>query len=169
MYLRYWHDMLGDGDVAGTEVPVKLDAADCSIAFAWVRGRWITCRLAEGRADLAGRSWKQIRLVVQELQAAGRVGRAARAINAEAIGRYLRETDVKGDLLRQVLRDAEPRRAWSGPQAQEAPEPPGPPELRLATVCGSPVGPIARPPPQAPDSDVCDDIDFDDLEVFDGG
>ena len=39
-YLRCWYDDFQYGDVAGASVPVKLVVADCSVVFAYVRGRW---------------------------------------------------------------------------------------------------------------------------------
>lgn len=167
-YLRYWHDDFQYGDVAGASVPVKLDVADCSMVFAYVRGRWVTCRLAEGDADLHGRSWKQVRMVVQELRARRRQGRAGRTINAAAIGRFLLETDLQGDLARQAARDAEarPTRASSVPTVASSP--------RLVVSDGAPVptsAPAAPPavrerpsPLGVPDGGV--HFDFETLEPF---
>ena len=83
-YLRCWYDDFQYGDVAGASVPVKLVVADCSVVFAYVRGRWITCRLADG--DLHGRSRKQGRMGVEELRARRRQGRAGQTVNAGIIG-----------------------------------------------------------------------------------
>ena len=167
-YLRYWHDDFQYGDVAGARVPVKLDMADCSVVFAYVRRRWITCRLADGDADLHGRSWKQMRMVVEELRARRRQGRAGRTVNAELIGRFLRETDLKGDLARQIARDAESRPM--GPSPVPAASFP----LRLAAADGVPVAspaPASDPaaanpasPPAIPREDPA--FDFETLEPF---
>ena len=167
-YLRYWHDDFQYGDVAGASVPVKLDVADCSVAFAYVRGRWTTCRLADGDADLHGRSWRQVRMVVEELRARRRQGRAGRTVNAELIGRFLRETDLKGDLARQIARDAESRPTGSSPV------PPASSPVRLAAADGVPVSspapasdPAAASPassPPAPGGDPA--FDFETLEPF---
>ena len=169
-YLRYWHDDFQYGDVAGASVPVKLDVADCSVVFAYVRGRWITCRLADGDADLHGRSWKQVRMVVEELRARRRQGRAGRTVNAERIGRFLRETDLKGDLARQIARDAESR------SMAPSPGPIAPSALRLVARDGAPVaspapasdppGEDSAPPLVVPDDDPAFDFDFETLEPF---
>ena len=106
-HLRYWHNDFATGDVAGSRVEVKVDPADCCVAFARVRGRWVTCRLADGDADLTGRSRKQIRLAVEELQGQRRVGAQGYVINAKTMGRFLREVDHQGELARQMERDAE--------------------------------------------------------------
>ena len=167
-YLRFWHDDFQFGDVAATSVPVKLDLADCSVAFAYVRSRWITCRLADGDADLHGRSWRQIQLAVEVLRQRRRAGRAARTINAALIGRFLRDLDQQehAALARQIARDAEARPASPSASAVSS-------ELRLVArdgaLCdqeptsGSPI---------ASDSSTSSGADeapfsFDDLESFD--
>ena len=167
-YLRYWHDDFQYGDVAGASVPVKLDTADCSVVFAYVRGRWITCRLADGDADLHGRSWKQVRMVVEELRARRRQGRAGQTVNAGIIGRFLRETDREGDLARQIARDAESR------PTRPSPVPSAPPPLRLVATDGAPAvspAPASDPagtghasPPAIPAEDPA--FDFETLEPF---
>ena len=167
-YLRYWHDDFQYGDVAGVSVPVKLDVADCSVVFAYVRGRWITCRLADGDADLHGRSRKQVRMVVEELSARRRQGRAGQTVNAGIIGRFLRETDLKGDLARQVVRDAESR------PVHPASIPVAASSLRLVARDGAPVespvpashpgGEVPVSPPAVPGEDPA--FDFETLEPF---
>ena len=46
--LRYWHQDFARGDVSGSTVLVKVDPLDCAVAYASVRGRWVTCSLADG-------------------------------------------------------------------------------------------------------------------------
>ena len=161
-YLRYWHDDFEYGDVAGTAVPVKLDVVDCSVAFAYVRGRWVTCRLADGDADLHGRSWRQVRMVVDALRAQRREGRAGRAINAELIGEFLREVDQEGDIALQAARDAE---AAGLGQACTSP-------VRLVATDGvrtddAPAGTSDSGGPEPGDDSVDPDTDFGDVDGFD--
>ena len=80
----------------------------------------MTCSLADGDADLGGRSRKQITLAVKELREQHRAGGQARDVNALALGRFMREVDAKGELARQMLRDAEAR-AVSSPQSPAPP------------------------------------------------
>lgn len=161
-YLRYWHDDFQYGDVADTDVEVKIDVSDCSTAFAYVRGRWVTSRLVDGDADLHGRSWRQIRLVIAALAEQRKNGRDGRPINAERIGAFLREADAQSDVAVQALRDAEAR-GCGGPPASD-----GSRGLRLIASDGV----RKRPPDPAPGAarpdDADDDpIDFDDLEPLD--
>ena len=167
-YLRFWHDDFQFGDVAGTSVRVKVDPADCSVAFAYVRGRWITCRLADGDADLHGRSWRQIQLAVEALRQRRRAGRAARTINAAVIGRFLRDLDHQehAALARQIARDAEARSASAAPSETAGARRPAAPEDALRAE----VAPSGAPPASggAASSPVDEPpLRFDDLESFD--
>ena len=178
-YLRYWHDDFEYGDVAGTDVPVKLDVVDCSIAFAYVRKRWAVCRLTDGDADLHGRSWRQVRMAIEALRAQRRAGRASRSINAELIGAFLRDADEQGDIALQAARDAEAVGLGLAPDGSAASS------VRLVAsdgVCtdGAPPalsGPgVPEPPGPSADSDLrvvsdaasADPIPgYDDLDSFD--
>ena len=137
--LRYWHPDFARGDVGGSVVLVKVDPLDCAVAYAWVRGRWVTCPLADGGADLDGRSRKQVALAVKELREQHRAGGQARDVNALALGRFLRQVDAKGELARQMLRDAEARAASS---PERPPPPAATPSLRLVKAnTAQPVSP----------------------------
>ena len=133
--LRYWHPDFARGDVGGSVVRVKVDPLDCAVAYAWVRGNWVTCSLADGGADLGGRSRKQIALAVKELRQKHCLGAQARDVNALELGRFLREVDAKGELARQMQRDAEAR-ALSSPESR--PSLPATPNLRLVKTDASP-------------------------------
>ena len=109
-YLNYWHEDFGYGDVRGIDVEVKIDPANCGVAYAWVRGRWVTCRLVDGDADLSGRSWKQIHLAIDELSQRRRAGAKAVLLNARILGRFLRDANAHEEhLARQIQRDEEAR------------------------------------------------------------
>ena len=108
-YLRYHHRALLAGDVVGSNVPVKLNAEDSSVVHVRVRGEWITCELTDGNADLAGRSRKEVKLLVEELRQRYRVGAKGAELNAEKIGRHLRRLDYGEEVARQVERDKEAR------------------------------------------------------------
>ena len=108
-HLRYHHKALLAGDVVGSNVPVKLDAEDSSVVHVRVRGKWVTCGLTDGNADLAGRSRKEVKLLVEELRQRYRVGAKGAALNAEKIGRHLRRLDYGEEVARQVERDKEAR------------------------------------------------------------
>ena len=108
-YLRYWHDAFDAGDVSGSEVEVKVNPSDSSVVFARVNGQWLDCHLAQGREYLLGRSWRQIRLAVEEMKRQIKTGALASRLDGVTIGRFLRKVDLASDsaLARQIQRDAE--------------------------------------------------------------
>ena len=108
-YLRFWHDDFKYGDVYGTNVPVKVNPFNCSEVFAYVRRRWVTCRLVDGDADLAGRSWKQIELAVEEISARRGVSPKSLVVNARVLGRFFREVEHSEQLRRQIRCEQEER------------------------------------------------------------
>ena len=169
-YLPYWHDDFQYGNVARTSVPVKIDVADCSVAFARVRGRWITCILTAGDADLYGRSWRQIHLAIESLHEKRRQGREARPMNAELIGGFLLECDDRA-LVLQVARDAEARLRSIAPAPAPAPE-----RALVAQDAALParaadapsaVRPSSGQGVEPPASTIDDEPDYDQLETFD--
>ena len=126
------------------------------------------CRLADGDADLYGRSWRQIQLTVEALRQRRRAGRAARTINAAVIGRFLRDLDQQeyAALARQIARDAVADLA-------SLPTPAAAGDLRLVARDGAlcPAVPGSDPPSgsDGSGSSAPDDasFSFDDLEPFD--
>lgn len=125
-YLWYWHPEFKRGDVVGTPVQVKLDPKDRGIVYAYVRGKWVVCRLSSRSADFAGRSWKQVRAAIQQLRAQRQAGAKLDLDDERVLGEFLLENDHQGDLATQIQRDRE-RQLLSSPQ----PEPASPPDLRL--------------------------------------
>ena len=168
-HLSYWHGDFGHRDVAGTNVRVKIDVADCSIAFAYVRRHWVTCRLSVGDVDLCGRSWRQVRLVLDSLRQQRRRGRAARPTNARNIGRFLLECDEQAVVL-QAARDAEADLRSRPRTAGLTPPPVPPPKSRAVSPCTatepSATGPASNDGSESPVSAV-DELDYDNLETFD--
>ena len=90
-WLDYWNELFSYGDVAGTNVEVKIDPLDVSVVFAMVRGGWVTCRLSNGRAHLQGRSWKLVNLAIQELREQRRTGAKRRWVNAAKVAELIHE------------------------------------------------------------------------------
>lgn len=173
-YLRYWHDAFASGDLAGRQVDVKLDPADCSVAFARVHGQWISCDLAEGREYLLGRSWRQIRIGVREWRAQRREGIRSLRLNATRLGHFLagigEVSPSESALPAQIARDAE---LVSLPRSRASPD--RPPALRVIPGgrASDPLGTRRPRPGLVPssarkDEDHEEDFRFEDLEPFDG-
>ena len=174
-YLWYWHALFNRGDVAGTRVEVKVFPDECGEVLAFVHGKWRRCQLVDGGYDFAGRSRKQIAMVIDELRKRHQIGRSrdTQRINAKAIGAFLArlgDTEAECAIRRQTLLDRE--NAHAKASAPLAATPPGP---RLASVDGELTQPAADPPPSSerPASSPADapeppNVDFDRLEPIDG-
>ena len=107
--LRFWHEDFGLGKVVGSSVAVKMDPLDCSVVYAWVNGRWVTCELAGGGVHLRGLTWKAKRLVLEEMREQ-RHGSSKRLVsNAKKMGDFVREVDRESELGLWLERDAETR------------------------------------------------------------
>ena len=107
--LRYHSEALLAGNVVGSKVQVKLCAEDCSVVYVWVGRKWVTCRLSDGNAEWAGRSRKEMKLLIETVRQKYRLGRKAFDLNAATIGGHLEELDVGGKAARQAVRDEEVR------------------------------------------------------------
>ena len=172
-YLRFWCDAFASGDLAGQQVDVKLDPADCSVAFARVHGQWVSCDLAEGREYLLGRSWRQIQIGVREWRAQRREGIRSLRLNAARLGHFLaglgESPPSESALPAQIARDAE---IASLPRPRASPD--GPPALRVipgGRASDPPAVPRRRPglvpSPARKEEDNEEDFRFEDLEPFD--
>ena len=173
-YLWYWHPVFSQRALHGTPVEVKVFPDDCGEILALVHGEWRRCHVVDGGADLAGRSWRQIEMVIQVLRAQHKVGRsrAAQRINAKVIGAFLAdlgETEEELAVQRQVLLDQENALATASAHLS-----PDGAQLRLAAVDGEPVDPSdgadpssapcaphRKPPPNYLDFDTLESLDED--------
>ena len=165
-YLRYWHGSFAGGDVSGRSVEVKIDPADCSVVFARVGGQWVTCDLVEARADLAGRSWRQIELAIREYREQYRSAARCRRLNASVLAQLFREVDcaAETELARQIHRDAEqavtPGQVDSSRIDAAA-------SLQVIDGGRSDGGSRGRAPPSRCAAPIEHEVDFDALEPFD--
>lgn len=67
-YHYYWSEQFRDGNVAGSNVPVRYDPFDASIAKVLLGKRWVTC-ICPFQAQFAGRSEREIQILSNELKA----------------------------------------------------------------------------------------------------
>ena len=111
MGLRYWHESFRRGDVVGKNVRVKVDALDASMVFAYVpgAGEWVICRLSNQRVRLHGRSWKLVRLAIQESRRLNQIGAQSRWINEVRVSELIEEMVEDSKLSRQSEREREMR------------------------------------------------------------
>ncbi|GAB2182565.1 TnsA endonuclease N-terminal domain-containing protein [Denitratisoma sp. agr-D3] len=117
-YIHYWAEAFRDPQWEGKSVKVRYDPDDVSLAFAWLKDRWVPCR-SEHAAELHGHSEREIRLITQELQAKKKNSGNRRAITASLIATYLKGTAATEKILLQDKRHKETMAAQAQPLAAQ--------------------------------------------------
>lgn len=105
-YIFYWSPAFKDPKFARTDVPVRYDPYDISVAMVWLKDHWETCQ-SEYAAVFRGRTEKEIQLISQDIAGQNRNTGARNRINASLIARYLSTTDATEKILQQRQRDKE--------------------------------------------------------------
>lgn len=67
--VAYWCEAFRDAEVQGTTVPVRDEPFDISRKYAFVNGRWHTCRSERFREELEGRTETEIEVASKQLAA----------------------------------------------------------------------------------------------------
>ncbi len=105
-YIFYWSPAFKDPKFSRTDVPVRYDPYDISVAMVWLKDHWETCQ-SEYAAVFRGRTEKEIQLISQDIAGQNRNAGARNRINASLIARYLSTTDATEKILQQRQRDKE--------------------------------------------------------------
>ncbi len=109
-YIDYWCEEFRRPELEGTDVPVRYDPFDISIAHAFVCKRWTKC-VGQYRSDLQGRSEKELRIATSEIRARKSLqSHRTASITANAIAQQLTSTQTSEAVLVQRRRDAELRK-----------------------------------------------------------
>lgn len=105
-YIYYWSPAFKDPKLANTDVPVRYDPNDKSMAIVWLKDHWAICE--SEYADLfRGRTEKEIALITQEVTGQNRHSGQRRAINATLIAQYLSSAHATEKVLQQRIFDHE--------------------------------------------------------------
>jgi hypothetical protein len=108
-YLDYWSDAFLDPSVEGAKVPVRFDPWDASVAYAFVKSKWVTCVSSHANVFT---NWSQraIETATKELRARNTQNGKLRSITARQLADFMTEVSSSEEFL--VLRarqDAERR------------------------------------------------------------
>lgn len=90
-YIYYWTPEFRNPNVSNTQVEVRYDPFNMSLAMVWLKDHWADCR-SELAAVFEGRTEKEVSNATQELRARLKRSGTRRAINAQLIAAYLRDT-----------------------------------------------------------------------------
>ena len=103
-------------------MPVRYDPYDAGVAYAFVKGRWVSC-ISEHYAHFAGRSEREIHIATAELRKRNQRHGQQFSITARKLADFLASLEAEELLLEQRLRDAEAKKTSSlfasNPSAQK--------------------------------------------------
>jgi putative transposase len=107
-YIYYWSDEFRPASIERTQLPVRYDPFDISVAYAFLQGRWIPC-ISEYYLQFKGHSERELRLATTELRKRLQEQAKNQAVTAKRLGEFLASAEAEEVLLAQRQRDAEAR------------------------------------------------------------
>ncbi|NUM34026.1 MAG: DDE-type integrase/transposase/recombinase [Candidatus Brocadiae bacterium] len=107
-YIYYWSEKFLDPEIENTQVPVRFDPFDMGIAYAFVKGHWVSC-ISEHHSRLTGRSEREIMLATTELRRKNQCQNRQFAITARKLADFLVSLESEEKLLEQHLKNRENR------------------------------------------------------------
>lgn len=119
-YIYYWCPAFRNPKLTRTDVPVRYNPNDKSVAMVWLKDHWETCQ-SEYADTFRGRTEKEIDLITQEITAQNKRTGKRRTINASLIAKYLSGTRATEKVLLQRLRDQENHSKSSARPIPQAP------------------------------------------------
>ncbi len=103
-YIYYWADAFRKSQIEKSQVPVRYDPFDASIAYAYVKGGWVQC-ISEHYSIFSGRSEREIMLATAELRQRYRQHGRVFNLTARKLGDFLNSLEAEELLFEQRLRD----------------------------------------------------------------
>jgi len=109
-YIYYWCDVMRDVEVEGTNVTVRYDPFDISVAYVYVAGQWRMCR-SDYSIELASCSERELKLITEEIRKRQRIlhGRETVEITQKQLAEFRRSNQQTERILEQQFRDLELR------------------------------------------------------------
>ncbi len=106
MYLLYYCSAMAQPGVIGTDLPVRYDPFDRSVAYVYIGGLWQKCR-SQYESHFKGVTEKQIRICANRLLLKARNAGSRQTINGKLLARFLQSIEAEELLGMQRLHDAE--------------------------------------------------------------
>src|SRR5207245_5561182 len=100
-HLDYWCEAMRDPTVENTQVKVRYDPFDVSVAYAYIDRKWRKCDCPYN--EFAGCSERELHLLTEELRQRNRItsGRKQIEINQKQLATFRRENEDMETILRQ--------------------------------------------------------------------
>jgi len=111
-YIYYWCDAMKRADVEGTQVKVRYDPFDITIAYAYIDKLWQRCHCGY-TAQLQGCSDREMQLITKEFLRHQRLVGGKKTVEAtqKQLAEFRRANERTEGILKQQLRDLELRKA----------------------------------------------------------
>jgi hypothetical protein len=109
----YWSNAFRNAELGNTSVPVRYDPYDAGLAYAFVKGIWVTCH-SEHYQVFRGRTEREIMLASSELRKRQSRGGSVFNASAKKLAAFLTSVEAQEALLAQRLRDIETKKVLSG-------------------------------------------------------
>lgn len=103
-YFYYWNEEMRDPQWEGKTVRVRYDQEDLGVAYAYIGSKWVKCTSCH-HDTLAGRSAKQLALVVQALRKVRSTVEQKRTLTAKEIAKFFKSTEGDELVRTQRLKD----------------------------------------------------------------
>src|SRR5439155_18183457 len=102
-YLYYWSDEFRPATIEHTQVPVRYDPFDISLAYAFVWGRWIRC-ISEYYLQFKDHSERELMLATTELRKRLQAQASHPGITAKRLAEFLADAHDHESVLMQRQR-----------------------------------------------------------------
>lgn len=103
-YFYYWSEALLDPDIEGTQIPVRYDPFNMSIAFAYVKNYWIELS-SENFSTLVNRTEKELKLATAEIRKRKKIFGLKKDLSSSQIVEFLESAEAYELLKLQQLKD----------------------------------------------------------------
>ena len=155
-YLYYWSDEFRPSTIENTQVAVRYDPFDISVAYAFVRGHWVPC-ISEYYLQFKDHSERELLLATAELRKRLQEQAKHQAITAKRLAEFLADAREHEAVLMQRQRDAEAQDVFAqlGGYRKE------PPQIEAPTPSTPAQRPMTEQEPAEEETDV-----YAGLEVY---
>ncbi len=122
-YLYYWSDEFRPAPIEHTQIPVRYDPFDISVAYAFVQGYWVPC-ISEYYLQFKDHSERELMLATTELRKRLQAQASHQGITAKRLAEFLADAHDHEAVLMQRQRDAEAQDVFAQMGASRKESPP---------------------------------------------
>lgn len=111
-HIYYWHNSFRNSEIEKTQVSVRYDPYDVGIAYAYIKGQWVSC-ISQHYSTFAGHSEREMMVASVELRKQNQNHSKQFTVTAKALAEFLKSAEAQEAVLLQRLRDLEAKEVLS--------------------------------------------------------